>query len=181
MQTVVNKDYFVQQRSILSRLLPLLVLLSFIWLNLYDNIHSFPIYSALGESGMGIFVIVIDGVIAYLVFELLFYIYRLCIGFSIYSFLIPKRVLIDSFRLWYLIRNIALGFIFNIRFFAPYFATYLCVFEVLLDFLFIFGLYWQLSRSYVDALVGQFVFRSLTIPIILYSVYQVLSLVLGVI
>lgn len=94
--------------------------------------------------------------------------------------MIPKFVLIDKFRLWYLFRNILLGVIFNLRFFFPYIGTYLCVFELIFNFVFIICLYFDLSKNYVESLVGQFVFKSLAVPVILYEIYTVIVMMVGV-
>lgn len=181
----VNTAFFVKKRGFFSRILPVLVMLSFVWLELYPtltgansisiNLGSFgslPVYLAIN--------VIFYGLLSYLIFEFLFYVYRFCIGFSIYSFMIPKDVLIDKFRTWYLIRNIILGLIFNLRFFFPYINTYLCIFELLFNFLFILGLYFDLSKNYVEPLVGQFVFKTLSVPVIIYEVYEVIVLMAGV-
>ncbi len=187
MQTnqIKNNNLSIKKRSVYSRLLPVLVMLSFVWLNFYNimtssnnikldfgSFGSLPVYL--------IFDVLLYGVIYYLFFEFLFYVYRFCIGFSIYSFMIPKRVLIDKFRTWYLIRNVALGLIFNLRFFFPYITTYLCIFELVLNFLFIICMYADLSKEYVEPLVGQFVFKTLAVPVVLYEIFEVVVLMVGV-
>ena len=126
-----------------------------------------------------IFSVLFAGIFDYLIFEILFFLYRFCLGFSIYSFMIPKFALKDKFRFWYLIRNVVLGFLFNLRFFFPYIETYLCVFELVANFMLIICLYFDLSREYVEPLVGQFVFKTLAVPVVLYETYSLIMLVVG--
>lgn len=188
-QTInINQRLLMQnQRSIFSKFgLPILLMLSFVWLNLYTDLADLNSLTFTGGqnyvnlSSYLIFSVLIAGIFDYLIFELLFFIYRLFIGFSIYSFMIPKNIMLDKFRFWYIVRNIFLGFLFNIRFFLPYVSTYLCVFELIFNFGFIILLYFDLSKNYVEPLIGQFVFKTLAVPVILYEVYVVIRLVVGV-
>ena len=173
-------------RSFFSKIcLPVILLVSFAWLNLYsslseannifrpDDTYS-SIASYLFTSAL------IFAVVDYLVFELYFFVYRLFLGFSVYSLLIPKNVLIDKFRIWYIVRNIVLGVVFNLRFFFPYIGTYLIIFEIAADFAFIILLFVDLKKDYIEPLVSQFVFRTLVMPIILYEIYLVITYVVGV-
>ena len=91
-----------------------------------------------------------------------------------------KNVLLNKFRIWYLVRNLILGTIFNLRFLFPYISAYLCIMEVILNFAFIIGLYFDLKKKYIEPLVGQFVFKTLALPVVLYEIYQVIVLMVGV-
>lgn len=174
------------QRGFFSKFgLPFLLFVSFVWLNLYGSMietnsvfHSYQEFGSIGTylASSAILVALID----YIIFEVYFFIYRLFIGFSIYSFMIPKVVMLDKFRKWYIFRNIVLGLIFNVRFFMPYISVYLCVIELILNFLFIFGLYFDLKKDYVEPLVAQYVFKTLTLPVFLYEAYVVITLMVGV-
>ncbi len=168
-------------KSILSSLLPAFVFLSFIWLNLYSSLASSSVLNFLPSKRNMFLTILLSGAFAYLFFELLFLVYRLFIGFSIYSFMIPKRALLDSFRVGFFLRNLVLGLIYNLRFAYPFLSTYLCVFDLLFNFLCFMFVYLYLSKSYVEPLVGQFVFKTLSVPIFIYEIASVLMLVAGVI
>lgn len=178
---------YANQRSVFSTVgLPILLLLSFVWLNFYANytgINTMHLSSSSMFSSLGsyiVFSLLIAGIVDYIVFELFFFVYRLVLGFSIYSFMIPKNVLLDKFRIWYIIRNVVLGMIFNLKFLIPYISTYLCVFELILNFMFIICLYYDLKKNYVETLVAQFVFKTLAVPVILYESYIVIKLMIGV-
>lgn len=184
-KTIYDAKKQQQKEKLLSVLLPILLLISFIWLNLYTtmtNINASVIYSRPKNAFMLmlVFDVLLKGLFDYLVFELLFFLYRFFIGFSIYSFMIPKQVLKNKFRFWYIFRNLILGLIFNIRFFVPYFAIYSCVFEILMDMILLVCLYFDLNREYVEPLVGQFVFKTLAIPFMLYETMKVVLLMWGV-
>ena len=180
-----EKHIFVKPRGILGRVLPVLLFVSFLWLNFYDTlaeVNNFSTnFSGMEGAGASIcFYVFIQGLIDYIVFEFLFFIYRFCLGFSIYSFMIPKYVLIDKFRGWYIVRNLVLGLFFNLRFFFPYIGTYLCVIELICNFVLIICLYYDLQKEYVEPLVGQFVFKTLALPVVLYEIYYVIKLMAGV-
>lgn len=167
-----------QERSAFSKVLPLLVFLSFVWLNLYSNSQARA--TTLLSIGNGwLFWGIVTSLVNYLIFELLFAVYRFLIGFSVYSFMIPRRVLVDRFRIWFVIRNLLLGVFYNLRFFAPYISVYLCVLELIFNFMFIIGMYFSLAKNYVEPLVGQFVFKSLTIPMFIYEAIRVIILVVN--
>jgi len=176
----------LNKRSVFSRfILPILLLVSFIWLNLYKNLTGLSDVFFVTEtyeslSSYLVFSVLFLSLFDYLVFELLFFVYRLFIGFSIYSFMIPKNVLLDKFRFWYIIRNILLGIFFNLRFIYPFISTYLCVCELIINFVLVFVLYKDLSKDYIEPLVGQYVFRTLILPVILYELYVVITQMVGV-
>ena len=165
--------------------LPLVLFLSFIWLNLYasltelnDVFFNNEVYSSV--TAYLIATTIFISLVEYLAFELYFFVYRLFIGFSIYSFMIPKNVLIDKFRIWYVVRNLILGVVFNLRFFFPYISTYLCVAELIMNFMFVFVLYADLKKDFIEPLVGQYVFKTLIMPVLLYEVYIVITQVVSV-
>lgn len=183
----VRKKFIIDKnRSVFSKFgLPFLLYLSFIWLNLYSalsDLHDvFYVYESYENLTLYLlFSVSVLVLIEYIIFELIFFVYRLFLGFSIYSFLIPKNVLLDKFRLFFIFRNIILGFIFNLRFFFPYINTYLCAIELIMNFIFIIALYFDLKKNYVDTLVAQHAFRMFVIPIIIYEVYKVITLMVGV-
>lgn len=174
-----------KKQKVLEIVLPVFLLLSFIWLNLYTTmtdintaVHYFFPTDSLSFYLFGN--VLLKGIFDYLIFEMLFFVYRFCLGFSIYSFMIPKDVLKNKFRFWYIIRNLILGFILNIRFFFPYFATYACIFEMLFNMLLVVVLYFDLSKEYVEPLVGQFVFKTLAYPVFIYEIVEMVFLAWGV-
>jgi len=178
---------YASKRSAFSTIgLPILLLLSFVWLNFYSNYTNLNTMIFIDDSTFGsitsyiVFSMLIAAIVDYILFELFFFVYRLFLGFSIYSFMIPKYVMLDKFRIWYIVRNIVLGIIFNLRFLFPYISVYLCVFELILNFLFIICLYYDLKKDYVETLVAQFVFKTLTVPVVLYEIYIVIKLMVGV-
>lgn len=173
-----------KREKIWSTVLPIILLLSFIWLNFYTTMTDINTSEKFNSTNPSVAILFGDvlfkGVFDYVIFEALFFVYRFCLGFSIYSFMIPKQVLKNKFRFWYIFRNIVLGFIFNIRFFFPYFATYACIFEMLMNMVLVICLYFDLEKEYVEPLVGQFVFKTLAVPVILYEVVEMVFLVWGV-
>jgi len=182
----IKKMIIPERRSLFSRVcLPMLLFVSFVWLNLYASLSDFNGALFLNEGYSSPLSYMITSVLIlslsqYILFEILFFIYRLFIGFSIYSFMIPKNALLDRFRIWYIVRNLILGFVFNIRFFFPYISTYLSVVEIIMNFAFVIVLYFDLKKDYVEPLVGQYVFKTLVFPVILYEIYIVITQVVNV-
>lgn len=188
MPTYISNLPFAKEKkkqSVLAIILPVFLLLSFVWLNFYTTMtdinSAVRFLNPLTSLEAYMFGnVLIKGVFDYLIFELLFFVYRFCLGFSIYSFMIPKDVLKNKFRFWYIIRNIVLGFVFNIRFFFPYFAIYSCIFEMAMNMLLVVCLYFDLNKQYVEPLVGQFVFKTLAFPVVVYEVFEIIILWWGV-
>lgn len=171
--------------GVFSKILPFLVFLSFVWLNFYTTTAdlnvlniNFTIFDTI-ESYV-FFSVLFAGLLDYVLFEFIFFIYKFILGFSIYSFLIPRQVLNNRFRLWFMIRNIVLGVVYNLRFFFPYITVYLVVVEVILNMSILICLYYDIKKDYIEPLVGQFVFKTLSIPFILYEVYIVITMMVGV-
>ena len=174
-----------EKRSAFSKVLPFLVYLSFIWLNLYyllamSNPFNFNIFENTTRQSYVFFTFIVEGSLAYLIFEFLFFLYKFALNFSIYSFVVPRQVLNDRFRLWFMIRNIILGLIFNLRFFFSFISLYLVVFETLVNVIIIVCLYFDIKRKHVDEIIAQYVFKALAIPFILYQAYTVIAMVVGV-
>ena len=174
------------ERSFFSKFcLPVLLFFSFVWLYLYTTLSDINDVLFVNETFSSlptylIFSVLFVSLVDYLVFELEFFVYRLFIGFSIYSFMIPKNVLIDKFRMWYIFRNLILGLVFNLRFFFPFIGTYLIIIELIANFAFIFLLFNDLKKDYVEPIVGQYVFKTLVLPVILYEIYIVITQMVGV-
>lgn len=184
-QLTINYELTNKREEVLKKLLPVLLFLSFVWLNFYTEIAQ-SVANSVNYSAGSYFLaylilnLLFWGAISYLVFELIFFIYQFLIKFSIYTFMIPRQVLQNRFRLWMIVRNVLLGIIFNLRFFYPYIAIYLSIFDVLFTMLFVICLYFNLAKKYVDPLVGHFLFRALSVWIAIYEGIEVLFLVLRV-
>lgn len=184
-QLTINYGQTDRIQMILSKILPLFLYISFVWLNVYKAIAQIdrlsPIKIISNSSSYSVLYILISAIFSYVIFELLFLAYRMIIGFSIYSYTVPKQVLANKFRFWFILRNIVLGLVLNLRFFFPYINLYLLIFEIAIDLLFVICLYFSVAKKYVDPLIGHFVFRAISLPFILYEVYNVISFVVRVI
>ena len=184
-QLTINYEHTDAKEEFLKKLLPVLLFLSFVWLNLYTELAQAVAISVNYSTGSySLTYVILEllflSAISYLVFELVFFVYKFLIRFSIYTFMIPRQVLQNRFRLWMIVRNVLLGIIFNLRFFYPYIAIYLSIFDVLFTMLFAVCVYFNLAKKYVDPLVGHFLFRALSVWIAIYEGIEVLFLVLRV-
>ena len=80
---------YLKPQNIFSKILPILLFLSFVWLDLYSSLSTVSQVNIL-ESKSTMFIVFgvfVAGLLDYFIFEVLFFIYRFCLGFSIYSFI----------------------------------------------------------------------------------------------
>ena len=183
-QLTINYEQTDKKEEVLKRILPILLLFSFVWLNLYKGFGEISSFSD-PKSGLEtwsyvILTLIFSGGISYLVFELLFFVYRFLLGFSIYTFMIPKQIFKNRFRFWMIIRNMLLGAVNNLCFFFPYISHYIVIFDMLLTMLLIVCVYFSLKRKYVNELVGHLLFRALVMWIAIYEAVSVLVFVVRV-
>ena len=111
-----------------------LLLVSFVWLELYPSSLSF-VYSF--EYGYGnmfssanlsvvISSILFNALMSWASFEILFWIYRYVLSYKIYSFIVPMDSLKAETRLYFIFRNVFLGIVCNLCFLFPY--LYVCIY-----------------------------------------------------
>ena len=167
----------------LRKFLPFLLLLSFIWLYLYESLNGITQISVSSDISVSISVLLsflFSCGIAYLSFEIMFFVYRFILAFSIYTYVVPKQVFQNRFRLWFVVRNVLLGIVFNLCFIFPYISQYLVVIEILFNFLFIICFFFSISTKYVDPLIRHFLFRIVVLWVLIYEVIEALILVVRV-
>jgi hypothetical protein len=178
-----------EKNSLLHKLLPLLLIISFAWVELFSA-YSSSAFSFYGLSGIDLVTpfseylitnILIFACVEWLYFEITFYLYKIVIGFSVFSYTIPKELLNNKGRLFMVIRNIIWGALNALLFFVPFIANYLLIIELLLDigiFLFFVS---EVMKETVDVMIKPNVFKILTVGFLLIKGLSLLGFVLEVI
>lgn len=165
-----------------------LLLLSFVWLELYPTSLSL-VYSL--ETGYGdIFSnlnmasifgsVVINALISWAGFELLFWIYRYVLSYKIYSFIVPMDSLKAETRLYFIFRNVILGLVCNLCFLFPFLYIFEPLFDLLITLIVMIFYVKHLNNVYAETIVGHFVFKNFCYPIFIYEVFDIICGILVV-
>ena len=187
----LNADVNRRERnSVLRKLLPFLLVLSFMWVGLFENYSqtSFEIADyfkfGMAEKFSELFFmnLLFGALIDWLWFEIIFYVYRLFLGFSVFSYTIPVELLKNKAKLFMVIRNLIFGVFSSLMFFVPQFVgTYIIVIELLVDVLIFLWFAFSAMKETVDPMIKPNVFRVLTIWFFIMRLFDVISHVWGVI
>ncbi len=186
----LNNDINQRERSsLIHKLLPFLLILSFAWVGLFGSYSytSFEIadYFRFGMAenfGEFFFMdILFEALIAWFWFEISFYVFKILIGFSVFSYTIPSDLMKNKARLFMVIRNCILGIFTNLMFFVPQFVgVFLIVIELFVDILVFIWFAFAVMRETVDTMIKPNVFKVLATSFFILRALSVISLVLGV-
>ena len=159
-----------------------LLILSFVWLELYPSTLSF-VYSF--EYGYGdvfgnenllvaLSTVFTNAIISWISFEILFWIYRYVLSFKIYSFIVPMNSLKAETRMYFIFRNVFLGLVCNLSFLFPYLYMYEPFFDLLITMIVMVFYAKHLNVVYSDSIVGHFVFKNFCYPIFIYELFEII-------
>lgn len=158
------------------------LILSFVWLSIYPTVTSmvsnlhFGFGNLLSDSNMYVAIvgIVTEALISWIVFEILFWIYRFVLSFKIYSFIVPMDSLKAETRLYFIFRNVILGVVYNLCFLCPYLYMFNEFFDLLITLLVLIFYAKHLNQVYSESIVGHFVFKNFCYPIFIYEALEIL-------
>jgi len=183
---MLNNDINERERNrLLHKLLPFFLVLSFAFLEL------FSVYSSVSTTGNyiisldGVFdfsgnfgvTLIVNAVIEWFWFEIIFYFYKAILSVSVFSYTIPRELLNNKARLFMVIRNVFLGVIVNLSFLIPFITTYLIILELIVDVL-IFILFVYSSMKYtVDDMIKPNVFKVLVTAFVVMRAISLISVV----
>ncbi len=172
-----------QNKSIWHKIVPILLFLSFMFVNIYSAImmNNALAYSMPGNGMSNIFsYVLVYGLMEYIVYRLFFWLYTLILNHSIYAMCIPYVVFKDQFQTCFLIKNILLGIVGLLLLNIPYTLTYISVLGLIVN-LSIIPIIFKLNKNtFIPKLVAHNVFRAYALPYFLYFVLDVVSFVVGV-
>ena len=165
------------------------LVLSFVWLSIYPAsvslIDSFRYGSGniLLKGNISFFVanVFVEAIASWIIFELLFWIYRWFLSFKIYSFIVPADSLKAETRLYFIFRNVFLGIVYSLCFLMPYLYTFSVLFDLIITMTVLIFYAKHLNASYSESIVGHFVFKNFCYPIFIYEAIEILCSILVVV
>ncbi len=162
--------------------------LSCVWLEFYPSTLSFMYSFEYGFGNMFSNVnlmtvienVIFEALISWAAFEIVFWFYRWILSFKIYSFIVPMDSFKAESRLYFIIRNVILGLIYNLCFIMPYLYSFSVFFDLLITMIVMIFYAKHLNAVYAESIVGHFVFKNFCYPIIFYEAVEVLCCLLVV-
>lgn len=159
-----------------------LLILSFVWLSIYPSTTTYVVSLNYGYgnifSDVNIFSVIsnvfFEAIISWIGFEILFWIYRYVLSFKIYSFIVPMDSFKAETRLYFIIRNVILGLIYNLCFLFPYLYIYADFFDLFITLTVLIFYAKHLNATYSETVVGHFVFKNFCYPIFIYEAIEIL-------
>ena len=135
-------------------------------------VESSPLFALILE-------VVLIGFLAFLIFEILFFIYKFIAGLSIFSYLIPALAYKKSFYYAMSARNLIMGLLRVIMLVFPFTYIYSLIVDLVVLFVcFIFAVL-KLVKNYCNDLIAPFVFRSYARPFMILMFLYVAGLIVG--
>lgn len=171
-------------------LIKFLLLLSFVWISLFTVAGrlSFDFYWNFGNlidptsSNFSTILLLVfsESIVYWIVFEIVFYLYRFVLQFKIYSFIVPAENLKNESRVFYIYRNIFYGLFLNLCFLAPYLYEYAAFMSLVTTFVMLIIYANHLNKNYAEPIIGHFVFKNFCYPIFVYQAIILFIDVVGV-
>lgn len=178
-----SKIFAPSKPNLLTKLLPIMLIASFIFANFYYVAQDIsPDILAIDSGSYTLYLVLELGFYAlldYAILLLVLWLYRSVLSYRPYFYLVKVQVFNDTFKFWYFVRNVLFGTFACILFIAPYFAVYLPLLELILSFLVVLLTYFSLKK-YVDIMFRHMYFKLLLYPwFILMAIETVLGIIFG--
>ena len=169
----------------LRKFLPILLFLSFVWVELFESVSFVLTDPSLFVDGfnsvfMNVLSVLITCLISYIMFELSFYFYKLLIGFSIYMKTIPKTLFENKARLFVIYRNMVLGLFLNLLFLMPYLVNFMLIIQIIIDFVMFGFFFYNVTHETVSVVIYPNVFKTLFYSFVFFEAVDLFIIVLGV-
>ncbi len=121
-----------------------------------------------------ILMIVIETVVSWIVFELLFFLYRYVLAYNIYSFIVPMERMKSESRMFFVYRNIIYGIFINLCFFLPYLFSWLPFIGLVISFAMMLIYALHINKAYAEPIIGHFVFKCFVYPVFVYEILTII-------
>lgn len=179
-----------KQKSSYGWLFIVLLILSFLWMNIFPAASS-----VIGSYEMGygnildaaspnfMYVVMLcfaQALLSWLVFEIVFKIYREILAYRIYSFVVPLDNLKNDSRLFYTYRNLIYGLFINLCFFFPYLYTFNITISVIVTVAMIILYAYHIKKTYSESIIGHFVFKNFTVPLFVFEILIIIFQLWGI-
>ena len=157
-------------QSVLHKILPFVFVLSFMWLDLFSQLLAFNA-TTIETDRVVTFIteLFIFGALSAIVCAVIFWCYKLVLGFSLYTLLIPAYAIKDGLKWHFIIRNIIMGGLYMLCIYFPFIYIYLAAIDAIIIFVVFMLFARRCARLYSDRLVMPYVFRALMTPLIIYE------------
>jgi len=167
--------------SKLGKWLPFLLIVSFMLANVYMAAQGTTADSAIVANDYNYLVFSLDllffAIFDYLIMLLVLWVYRLILSFRPYFHLVKVQQFNETFKFWYVIRNIIFGLFTLLLFKFPFLERYFLVLELLLSFGVVLLTYFSLQK-HIDIMFRHMYFKLLLFP---WFIYQAIDIVLAII
>lgn len=176
-----KSDFMQQPPTLVSKLLPWLLILSFAFVGLYPGLTEVGAdFNIFAEYNISVEIVIslnllFIAAIQYLFYCVFLWIYKSILKSRPYFAFIGDRTFSDTFGLWYVAKNIVFGLILLLQFWAPYLANFFDIVNLVLSFLVVVFTYASLSNR-VDVVFKPMIFKMMMWP---WFVWQALGLVLS--
>lgn len=187
---MINANLTSQKQKV-NKLLIFLLYLSFIWISIYPvastlvGNYYFSYGNIFDGSSMifssGLLYLIINALVSWIGFELIFIFYRFVLAFKIYSFVVPQEMLKNDMRTFYIYRNLIYGLFVNLCFFFPYLNSILVLVDVIVTMMAFILFSCHIKKKYSEPIVGHFVFKCFMYPVAFFEAVNVLIAFLEVI
>lgn len=159
--------------SLSHKLLFWALLLSFGFYSLVDAIGVFNYLpnevTAGSESFTFVINVILYGGISLILCEILLWVYRSVLGFSLYTFIIPAQAVIDGTKWAIVVRNIVMGALNLLSVFVIVLRPLLEIIDTIVIFSVFAVFALKSQKKYVEPIVQPFVFKGLMMPIVIYT------------
>lgn len=166
----------------------LLLFISFVWISIYPATSMVTSNFYFGFGGLfdsasrsSVVIMVLAEALSYwIVFEIIFFLYRWVLGFKIYSFIVPANKLKIETRAFFTYRNVFYGIFVNLCFLFPYLHSYALFFDLVITFIVLIAYANHLNKTYAEPIIGHFVFKCFSYPVFIYEALTIISSIVEV-
>ena len=185
-----NMIYGMPEKKQRTWIYKLLLFISFVWVSIYPSITGlsadfFFNYGNILDTSTANFsyalsMVLVDALLSWAMFEVVFYLYRLVLSFKVYSFVVPVDKLKTESRIFFIYRNIFYGLFLNLCFLFPYMFVYAEFMSLIITLAVTMVYACYLNKTYAEPIIGHFVFKNFCYPLFFYEALMVLSSIMEV-
>lgn len=181
--TIQNQKLGAQNKTIISKVLPLLLIVSFMFANIFyvaqGSVIELTNLNSSQYEAYFFFELIVFALIDYVVMLLVLWIYRSVLSFRPYFYLVDKDTFNEKFKIAYLIKNVIYGAACFALFFVPHLQDLFLVLDLILSFMVVVLTYVMLKNK-IDIMFRHFYFKLLMYPWFIFQAISILiTIVLG--
>ena len=168
----------------------LILYLSFVWISIFPVASTmtssffFNYGNLIGGANSALSSLIVyamlEALMGWLGFEIVFWLYRTVLSFKIYFFVVPIESLKNTSRFFYAIKNVIYGALLFLCFWYPYLYLYMQLFNIILIFVFLILYAMYLQYKFSQPIISHFVFKNFCYPVFVYECIMLVVSVVGV-